>query len=198
LSPDVAWRPPNPLEDPDAWHGDGIVRMAPGETSIRAAKARLYGRPRPRLEPDRERVRCEGDQLTGASCWREAHEDFEDIDGVPWSLCPEHGAELRAVVREMLAEEASEELRAPGRWRTCGVDGCTRWAHECTDHETPDKVEFVRAQRHAWIAERGITTPREEMPSRQDRSKEYAARNERRRRERVNASVGPAKLNGEP
>jgi hypothetical protein len=110
--PDTPWRPPNPLEDPDAWYGDGIVVMEPGETSIRVAKARLYGEPKPRPDPSRERVRCQADAIAAVpSCWHEAFETVVDNLGDGYDLCPEHAAEARDAIRELQAEEASEAIR---------------------------------------------------------------------------------------
>ena len=85
--------------------------------------------------------------------------------------------------------EAIEEGKvtvSPDRWRMCkgtGEDGdpCTYWEHECPDHDSPARASY----RRDWAAAHGITTPREEQPSRQDRSAEYAKRNAARRRERA-------------
>jgi hypothetical protein len=75
----------------------------------------------------------------------------------------------------------------PARHRVCGVEGCQNWAHECPLHETADGAEHRKQQRAAWRMERGLTTPREEMPSRIDRSREYANRNAARRAARARA-----------
>src|SRR5688572_22248189 len=61
----VPYREPHFLEDAGV---TATVYVEPGETSLRAAKARQHP-PKPRLDPDRVSIVCE---VRG--CWREAHE----------------------------------------------------------------------------------------------------------------------------
>jgi hypothetical protein len=97
----------------DAWADGDVIRLMPGETSLRQAKARL-GLVRPELDPHRERVRCEAKKYDPGipECWHEAHETVADEDGDKWDLCPDHADELRRIAEyygPKLAERPQED-----------------------------------------------------------------------------------------
>jgi hypothetical protein len=93
--------------------------------------------------------------------------------------------EQAAEVRRLMAEPKVEPRR---RQRLCTeVPGCNGWEGHVGDHTGRGIARHTRTLERAWEESKGLDPdkPRETMPSRIDRSGEYARRNRQRRMERA-------------